>query len=203
MPLFWKHYQSEVTQFITELKAKRPSLEAEQRAGRALLWDLSLIHIWVGRITGITHGTVRFQCHPEPLAERRFVAPGPDAGAAPDTRHLGGPAQQAAQLVGAHTGHHPVEVALGQHLGPASNTAVGRQLDHVGVLAEGATGKLQPHAALGQLVLPSGLTQALPHRLARCAGSQVTGAVLARTGSQSEGRRKEDDPQSRLHSLRI
>jgi hypothetical protein len=39
MPLFWKHYQSEVTQFITELKAKRPTLEAEQRAGRALLWD--------------------------------------------------------------------------------------------------------------------------------------------------------------------
>ncbi len=39
MPLFWKPYQSEVTQFIDELKAKRPTLEAEQRAGRALLWD--------------------------------------------------------------------------------------------------------------------------------------------------------------------
>lgn len=39
MPLFWKPYQSDVTQFISELKASRPTLEAEQRAGRALLWD--------------------------------------------------------------------------------------------------------------------------------------------------------------------
>jgi hypothetical protein len=39
MPLFWKPYQSDVTKFIDELKAKKPTLEAEQRAGRALLWD--------------------------------------------------------------------------------------------------------------------------------------------------------------------
>ena len=39
MPLFWKPYTSDVTQFIHELKAKKPTLEAEQRAGRALLWD--------------------------------------------------------------------------------------------------------------------------------------------------------------------
>jgi len=39
MPLFWKPYKSEVTSFIDELKAKKPTLEAEQRAGRALLWD--------------------------------------------------------------------------------------------------------------------------------------------------------------------
>ena len=39
MPLFWKPYKSEVTQFIEELKAKKPTLEAEQRAGRGLLWD--------------------------------------------------------------------------------------------------------------------------------------------------------------------
>ena len=39
MPLFWKPYKSEITEFIEELKAKKPSLEAEQRAGRALLWD--------------------------------------------------------------------------------------------------------------------------------------------------------------------
>ena len=39
MPLFWKPYKSEITQFLDELKAKRPTLEAEQRAGRALLWD--------------------------------------------------------------------------------------------------------------------------------------------------------------------
>ena len=42
MPLFWKPYKSEVTNFIEELKAKKPSLEAEQRAGRALLWDRAL-----------------------------------------------------------------------------------------------------------------------------------------------------------------
>ena len=42
MPLFWKPYKSEVTTFIEELKAKRPTLEAEQRAGRALLWDRNL-----------------------------------------------------------------------------------------------------------------------------------------------------------------
>ncbi|MBV8380777.1 MAG: DUF3460 family protein [Paucibacter sp.] len=39
MPLFWKPYKSDVTNFIDELKAKKPSLESEQRAGRALLWD--------------------------------------------------------------------------------------------------------------------------------------------------------------------
>ena len=39
MPLFWKHYKSDVTSFIEELKAKKPTLEAEQRQGRALLWD--------------------------------------------------------------------------------------------------------------------------------------------------------------------
>jgi Protein of unknown function (DUF3460) len=39
MPLFWKPYKSDVTQFIEELKAKKPTLEAEQRAGRGLLWD--------------------------------------------------------------------------------------------------------------------------------------------------------------------
>ena len=32
-------YVSEVTQFIDQLKAQRPTLEAEQRAGRGLLWD--------------------------------------------------------------------------------------------------------------------------------------------------------------------
>jgi len=42
MPLFWKPYTSEITQFIDELKAKKPTLEAEQRAGRALLWDRAI-----------------------------------------------------------------------------------------------------------------------------------------------------------------
>ncbi len=42
MPLFWKPYKSEITNFIDELKAKKPTLEAEQRAGRGLLWDREL-----------------------------------------------------------------------------------------------------------------------------------------------------------------
>ena len=32
-------YNSEVTQFIEGLKAAKPSLEAEQRASRAIWWD--------------------------------------------------------------------------------------------------------------------------------------------------------------------
>jgi len=39
MPLFWKPYKSDVTTFIEELKTAKPTLEDEQRAGRALLWD--------------------------------------------------------------------------------------------------------------------------------------------------------------------
>ncbi len=42
MPLFWKPYKSDVTNFIEQLKVKKPTLEAEQRAGRALLWDRKL-----------------------------------------------------------------------------------------------------------------------------------------------------------------
>jgi len=32
-------YQSEFTQFLNELKSEQPHLEADQQAGRALLWD--------------------------------------------------------------------------------------------------------------------------------------------------------------------
>jgi hypothetical protein len=35
-------YHSEASLFIDQLKASRPLLESQQRAGRALLWDLSL-----------------------------------------------------------------------------------------------------------------------------------------------------------------
>jgi hypothetical protein len=35
-------YTSEATQFIEQLKANKPSLEAEQRAGRAIWWDKQL-----------------------------------------------------------------------------------------------------------------------------------------------------------------
>lgn len=36
-------YISEATQFIEQLKVDNPKLEAEQRAGRALLWDKKLV----------------------------------------------------------------------------------------------------------------------------------------------------------------
>jgi Protein of unknown function (DUF3460) len=37
---FYKpQYRSDTTDFITDLKRNRPTLDAEQRAGRALLWD--------------------------------------------------------------------------------------------------------------------------------------------------------------------
>ena len=39
MPLFWKAYTSDVTALIDQLKADKPTLEEEQRQGRALLWD--------------------------------------------------------------------------------------------------------------------------------------------------------------------
>lgn len=35
-------YRSDVTQFIDELKAQRPDIEAGQRSGRAIWWDKHL-----------------------------------------------------------------------------------------------------------------------------------------------------------------
>jgi hypothetical protein len=39
MPWFWKPYKSDVSSFIDELKAKKPTLEDEQRQGRSIFWD--------------------------------------------------------------------------------------------------------------------------------------------------------------------
>ena len=39
MPLFWKPYKSDVTQFIDSLKQRDPQMESRQRQGRFLLWD--------------------------------------------------------------------------------------------------------------------------------------------------------------------
>lgn len=39
MPWFWKPYTSDITSFIDALKAKKPTLEDEQRRGRAIFWD--------------------------------------------------------------------------------------------------------------------------------------------------------------------
>jgi len=37
-------YQSDTTQFINKLKAQRPELDAQQQAGRSLLWDKNVDH---------------------------------------------------------------------------------------------------------------------------------------------------------------
>ena len=43
MSLFQRpHYTSDTTQFLAKLKVERPELEAEQRQGRALLWDTGM-----------------------------------------------------------------------------------------------------------------------------------------------------------------
>lgn len=38
-------YQSETTQFLNQLKASRPHLEAEQRRGRAIWWDKAPLNL--------------------------------------------------------------------------------------------------------------------------------------------------------------
>ena len=46
-------YRSEVTQFIDQLKVAKPTLEAEQRQGRSLLWDKIVDRAaWKGFRTG-------------------------------------------------------------------------------------------------------------------------------------------------------
>ncbi|NBX56520.1 MAG: DUF3460 family protein [Betaproteobacteria bacterium] len=43
MPLFARpEYTSDAQTFIQQLKAQKPTLEAEQRRGRALLWDTTV-----------------------------------------------------------------------------------------------------------------------------------------------------------------
>jgi hypothetical protein len=43
MPLFSRPaYTSDITDFLQQLKADKPSLEVQQRQGRALLWDKPL-----------------------------------------------------------------------------------------------------------------------------------------------------------------
>src|SRR4030095_10283385 len=43
MSLFARaHYTSEITDFIEQMKQRKPTLEAAPRAGRALLWDKHL-----------------------------------------------------------------------------------------------------------------------------------------------------------------
>ncbi len=37
-----KNYESEITQFLKDLRQQRPHLEASQKSGRALLWDKAI-----------------------------------------------------------------------------------------------------------------------------------------------------------------
>lgn len=40
-------YESDTTQFIKQLKAQKPELDAQQQTGRALLWDKQVDYdIW-------------------------------------------------------------------------------------------------------------------------------------------------------------
>jgi Protein of unknown function (DUF3460) len=48
-------YQSEATQFIDQLKVVKPTLEAEQRQGRNLLWDKAIDR---NAVKGYLDGTV-------------------------------------------------------------------------------------------------------------------------------------------------
>lgn len=59
MPLFWKPYKSDITLLIEDLKAKNPRLEAEQRQGRALLWDQQ-----VDRVAQADQGSARVAQQP-------------------------------------------------------------------------------------------------------------------------------------------
>ncbi|HZQ61505.1 MAG TPA: DUF3460 family protein [Casimicrobiaceae bacterium] len=34
-----RHYESDITRFIRELKAERPELDRDQQNGRAIFWD--------------------------------------------------------------------------------------------------------------------------------------------------------------------
>ncbi|MES2832687.1 MAG: DUF3460 family protein [Pseudomonadota bacterium] len=40
-----KGYESEMTLLIREMKAKNPAIEADQRAGRAVLWDKAPVEL--------------------------------------------------------------------------------------------------------------------------------------------------------------
>lgn len=59
MPLFWKPYKSDITQFLDTLKQRDPQLEERQRQGRALLWDRQ-----IDRVAQSEFGTARVPQQP-------------------------------------------------------------------------------------------------------------------------------------------
>jgi hypothetical protein len=48
----FQRYESEITQFIKELKKKNPGIEEQQRAGRNLLWDKPALDLDTQQRTG-------------------------------------------------------------------------------------------------------------------------------------------------------
>ena len=84
-------YTSEATQFIRQLKKDNPNLEAQQRQGRALLWDKKVAtasarapnpRIFGARAaTASAHSTENPSARPAPalLVVRQAMAPGTSA----------------------------------------------------------------------------------------------------------------------------
>jgi len=69
MPFFARpHYASDTTQFIDQLKAERPQLEAEQREGRALLWDQAVDRDFQRQAEAarVPQGAYVYQTQPDP-----------------------------------------------------------------------------------------------------------------------------------------
>ena len=69
MNLFGRpHYTSDTTQFIERLKSQRPELEAEQRKGRALLWDKPVDRDFQreAQAARVPQGAYVYQTRPDP-----------------------------------------------------------------------------------------------------------------------------------------
>ena len=61
-------YRSDTTQFIDQLKTAQPQLEAEQRQGRALLWDKTLDREFQreAEVARVPQGAYVYQTLPDP-----------------------------------------------------------------------------------------------------------------------------------------
>lgn len=69
MPIFSRpHYTSDTTQFIDQLKAEHPELEAGQRQGRALLWDQQVDREFQRQAEAarVPQGAYVYQTQPDP-----------------------------------------------------------------------------------------------------------------------------------------
>lgn len=62
------HYASDATQFIDQLKAAQPQLEAEQLKGRSLLWDKAIDREFQreAEAASVPQGAYVYQTLPDP-----------------------------------------------------------------------------------------------------------------------------------------